>query len=156
MHAHITVLPKPGKDPSLCGSYKPISLLNIDAKLYAKVLEPDYYLCFHNGFIPGREAKENASHTISLISHARKSSQSTFLLSNNAEKAFDRVNWEFLMSTLSYLGIGTKMMSMIAALYDTLTAQLRINGTLSDPFTLHNGIRQGCPLNSLPSPSNLC
>lgn len=37
-HAHITVLPKPGKDPSACGSYRLISLLKIDAKLFAKVL----------------------------------------------------------------------------------------------------------------------
>lgn len=35
---HIMILPKPGKDLSLCGSYAPISLLNMDAKLYTKVL----------------------------------------------------------------------------------------------------------------------
>lgn len=36
--AVIIVIPKPGKDPSLCSFYWPISLLNVDVKILAKVL----------------------------------------------------------------------------------------------------------------------
>lgn len=36
--AHITVLPKEGKDYSLPQSYRPISLLNMDLKLFVKIL----------------------------------------------------------------------------------------------------------------------
>lgn len=36
--AIIVVIPKPGKDPELCTSYRPISLLNADAKILTKVL----------------------------------------------------------------------------------------------------------------------
>ncbi len=36
--AVITVLPKPNKDPSLCSNYRPLSPLNGDVHLYAKVL----------------------------------------------------------------------------------------------------------------------
>lgn len=60
--------------------------------------------------------------------------------------AFDRVDWGFLLATLSHLGIGPSLLSQISAVYNFLTAQLRINGTLSNSFTLYNGTRQGCPL----------
>lgn len=38
LEAHVTLIPKPGKDNTIVSNYWPISLLNVDVKLYAKVL----------------------------------------------------------------------------------------------------------------------
>lgn len=42
--AIVVLIPKPGKDPSLLGSYRPISLLPVDDKLLAMVLATDLLL----------------------------------------------------------------------------------------------------------------
>ncbi|CAJ0962575.1 unnamed protein product [Ranitomeya imitator] len=76
--ATITVIPKPGKDPLLCASYRPISLINVDVKVFAKVLagrlNPILPGSIHSdqvGFVPHREAKDNTVKTLLLTSYMR-------------------------------------------------------------------------------------
>lgn len=47
--AHISVIPKPGKDLSDYRNFHPISLLNVDIKLYAKVLATRLLPLFPHG-----------------------------------------------------------------------------------------------------------
>lgn len=38
MEAYISLIPKPEKDHTLCSNYRPISLTNIDRRLYSKII----------------------------------------------------------------------------------------------------------------------
>ncbi|XP_066430931.1 LOW QUALITY PROTEIN: probable E3 ubiquitin-protein ligase HERC6 [Eleutherodactylus coqui] len=96
--AHISVIPKPGKDASVCGNYRPISLLNVDIKIFAKListrLQKVIPLLIHGeqvGFIPGREARDNTIKSLSLIARAGVTGDPLCLLAVDAEKAFDRL-----------------------------------------------------------------
>lgn len=70
-NAFITLILKPGKPPAKCESYLPISLINNDVKIIAKVLArrlekhlPDIIALDQNGFIKGRQGSHNIRRSI--------------------------------------------------------------------------------------------
>uniref|UniRef100_A0A8C5WE51 Reverse transcriptase domain-containing protein n=1 Tax=Leptobrachium leishanense TaxID=445787 RepID=A0A8C5WE51_9ANUR len=135
--ATITVIPKPNKDHTQCSNYRPISLLNSDIKLLARVLADRLSLLMPRlvhadqvGFIPGRQARDATTRVFSAIRLAQVCQTPMLLLSMDADKAFDRVSWRFLFSTLEHLGVGDGFLKWVTALYDTPTARVRVNGAL--------------------------
>ena len=156
LQAQIAVIPKEGKDPSYCGSYRPISLLNTDLKLFTKILAtrlqshlPHLIHLDQVGFVPTREARDNTTKVLNLLYTSTRTKTPSIFLSTDAEKAFDRVGWAFMFATLRHVGLGRKMMHWILATYASPAARVRANGVTSDPFQITNGTRQGCPLSPL-------
>lgn len=155
--AVIVVIPKPRKDPKLCESYRPILLLNVDAKIITKILANQFNSVilslvhgdqtgFMPGFMPGKGTDINLRRLYTNISHAVARGSPGVVASLGAKKAFDSVEWEYLWYVLEKFNIGPKFNSWIKLMYANPTARVRTNGSLSSPFRLHRGTRQGCPL----------
>lgn len=68
------------------------------------------------------------------------------ILSLDQEKAFDRVDHQYLFKVLEAFGFGEKFRKMIKLLYNNATCMVKIAGGLSVPVKVQRGIRQGCPL----------
>ena len=156
LEAIISVIPKEGKDESLCSSYRPISLLNIDLKIFSKILAirmenvmQDMVHTDQVGFIIGRQGRDNGIRTLLVIEEIRKSGAPGLLLSIDAEKAFDRVDWGFMQHTLESMGFGPRIRGWVRSLYNRPIARVKVNGTLSELFEMKNGTRQGCPLSPM-------
>lgn len=140
----------------MCSSYRPISLLNIDLKLFTKILTnrltqymPDIVHLNQVGFIPAREARDNTTKVLNLIEVATATKTPCIFHSTEAEKVFDRVNWVFMSSVLEQIGLGHRMLQWISRIYSTPMAQVKANGILSNSFSITNSTRQGCPLSPL-------
>uniref|UniRef100_A0A669EVM6 Reverse transcriptase domain-containing protein n=1 Tax=Oreochromis niloticus TaxID=8128 RepID=A0A669EVM6_ORENI len=151
--ANINLLLKPGKDPVYPSSYRPISLINVDLKIICKALskrlEKITPLLIHpdqTGFIKGRHSSTNTRRLLNLIDYSYSKNLETTIFSLDAEKAFDRVNWKFLFTTLNKFGVGSSFISWLKILYNSPTACVRTNDQTSSSFCLLRGTRQGCPL----------
>uniref|UniRef100_A0A8C1LC25 Reverse transcriptase domain-containing protein n=1 Tax=Cyprinus carpio TaxID=7962 RepID=A0A8C1LC25_CYPCA len=154
--AVISLLLKKDKDPTSCSSYRPLSLIGTDVKLYAKVLSRRLEkfmnrLVHHDqtGFIKSRSASDNLRRLYHIINSTNSSSSPCAVLSLDAMKAFDQLEWNYLWAVLQHLGLGSSFINMIKVLYFNPAASVLTGSVCSNPFFIHRGTRQGCPLSPL-------
>uniref|UniRef100_A0A3B1JE93 Reverse transcriptase domain-containing protein n=1 Tax=Astyanax mexicanus TaxID=7994 RepID=A0A3B1JE93_ASTMX len=149
--AEISVIPKEGKDKLECGSYRPISVLNVDYRLYTSIMAKrlDKFLpnLIHNdqtGFIVHRQTQDNIRRTLHIMHNIQQNKIKAMILSLDAEKAFDSVRWSYLYKVLEKFNFHETIIKSIQALYDNPIARIKINGCLTESFILKRGTRQGC------------
>ena len=68
------------------------------------------------------------------------------IISLNAEKAFNKIQHQFMIITLQKVGIEGTSLNIIKAIYDKPTANFILNGEKLKAFPLRSGRRKGCPL----------
>lgn len=153
--ALVTSLLKPGKNPVYCDSYRPLSLLNSDTKILAKVLANRLTLILdqlvlpdQSGFVPGRSTANNLRTLFSLLQNVAPDCPlaAVFL---DATKVFDSVEWDYLIDIMGRMGFPRGFISWIRLLYQTPEIVILINGYLSSAVPISRGTRQGCPLSPL-------
>ena len=107
----------PKDDGSLLelSNWRPITLLNIDfkiaAKAIAKRLEPILPSLIHSdqtGFVKGRYIGENIRLINDIMEITKTRNLPGILTSLDVRKAFDSLEWPFIMKTLDYLNFGTR------------------------------------------------
>lgn len=154
--ALISLIPKKDKDPTNPSNYRPISLLNLDCKILTKILAlrlqqflPSIIYPDQVGFVKNRSSSDNVRKLLHLKWLGQSKDVPIAAISLDAEKAFDRVEWNFLLSTLSHFGFGPHFSKWVKILYTEPKAAVITNRVISPFFNLSRGTRQGCSLSSL-------
>ena len=89
------------------------------------------------GFIPGMQGFFNICKSINVIHHIKKlKDKNHMIISIDAEKAFDKIQYPFMIKTLQKMGIEGTYLNIVKAIYDKPAANIILNGEKLKAFHL--------------------
>ena len=150
--ALITLLYKEGDKLDLA-NWRPISLLTADYKFIAKTiatrLRPLLSTLIKSDqtcSVPTRSIHTNLYLLRDVITYAHHKRQPTYILSLDFQKAFDMIDHDYMLQTLTRFNFGPIFLRYIRNIYTDITSNVLNNGYLTCALPIKRGIRQGCPL----------
>ena len=151
--AIIKLLEKKERDKRYIENWRPISLLNVDAKIISKSLAnrlktvlPDIISHDQCAYVNGRFIGESTRLISDILEVSDKFNVGGYLLTADIEKAFDSMDHQFLIAALTKFGFGTSFIDWIKILLNKNESCIINGGTTSKYFELQRGARQGDPI----------
>jgi hypothetical protein len=141
-------------NPSAMGDFRPIACCNVVYKCITKILANRMLLFLselismnQSAFIPSKSIAENVLLAQELVRNYHKDrGQPRCTLKIDLMKAYDSVDWEFLICCLQCFGFLTRFINWIRVCITSPRFSVCINGTMVGYFEGKRGLRQGDPL----------
>ena len=151
--AVITLIEKKGKDRCFLENWRPISLVNVDAKIMSKVLAtriknvlPNIIHHNQSGFVEDRYIGETVRSIFDLMDFTLKENIPGLMIFIDFHKAFDSIEWNYLVNCLEAFRFGPDFIRWVKTLYKNIQSCVVNNGLTTGYFALERGVRQGDPL----------
>ena len=143
-------------NPIRITEYRPLTLLNSDYKILARVIANRLKPILHDIISPQQHCSiqrtsifEAVATIRDVIAYAEISQTPLYVISLDFQAAFDRISHKYLEETLHAYGFSKPFIHRIMGLYRNATTEIQINGFRSNSIPIKLSIRQGCPLSML-------
>ena len=153
-HTNIALIPKID-NPHLVHYFRPISLINFNYIIISKILSNRFKPILHkiisptqSAFLKGRSIHDNTilAHEVFHSMKQKKGNGGLMALKLDMEKAFDSMEWEFLLKILELLGFNSTWTHWIRQCITTSSFSILLDGAHFGKFSPSRGLRQGDPL----------
>ena len=125
------------------GLYKILSkaLANRIKRVMDKVISKS-----QNAFVEGRQILDVVLIANEIVDSTMRRKESGLVCKLDIEKAYDSINWDFLLQVMGRMGFGSRWLSWIKWCISTVSFSVLINGSLVGFFPSSRGLQQGDPL----------
>lgn len=149
----LALIPKKN-DAVYMKDYRPISCCNVIYKVISKILAnrmkgllPLFISLNQSAFVKDRLLMENVLLALELVKNYHNDSiTERCAMKIDVSKAFDSVQWSFLLTVLAALNFPEKFITWIKKCIELASFSVQINGELAGYFNSKRGLRQGCAL----------
>jgi len=97
-------------------------------------------------FLSGRGLLESVLIANEMVDFLRKNKLKGVIVKVDFEKAYDSMDWDFLMYMMNRLGFRPKWINWIKAWHSSATILVLVNGSPTKGFKPRRGLRQSDPL----------
>ena len=154
--ATLCLLLKKGKNKLEMGSYRPISLMQVDVKILARYMAVKLEATQHeiiekeqNAYIRGRLIGNGIKMLQLVKENVIKNNRKALLVSVDIRKAFDSVSHKYMEMVFSKHNYGPNFLNRIKTLYKDAKSCAMNKGLTTSFWPLQRSVKQGCPFSAV-------
>lgn len=145
----IVLLPKK-LDQRLLANKRPITLLNVADEIGSKAFQNRLTPLLQRlispqrfAFLPGRNIHHSLLLLGEMLQQAACSGEDHVLLKLDVIKAFDRLEWPFILAVVEKAGLAGVLTKFLKAGFASASSEILLNGIPTESFSLKRSVRQG-------------
>ncbi|KAJ0495115.1 putative RNA-directed DNA polymerase [Helianthus annuus] len=148
----ISLIPKTN-DPVSLNEFRPINLIGSFSKVISKILANRLKKVLNSvisdsqsAFLKGRNIIDGPLIINEILAWIKKKKSKALLFKIDFEKAFDNINWNYIIFLLEQMNFPSKWRIWVKGILSSARSSVLINGSPTFEFDFQKGIRQGDPL----------